>query len=92
MEVWILESGEVSEGRRLRGVFASKDLARSDFEQIAERMIKDNARFNAKFNPHKKSPIDLAEQSDNGSLTLRAGCQIVFLYPTTVVTQRRISA
>lgn len=92
MEVWVLESGEFPGNLGLKGVYASKDLARPDFERIAARMVEDHARFNAEFNPHKKSPIDLAQQSADGSLILRTGCDVVSLYPTQVITQRQVSA
>lgn len=86
MQVWILEAGSLAEGDSVLGVYAEQELAHPAFEREARQLLQTAAAFHAKFNPHKDSPVDVAEQDEDGSLRLYAAGDYVTLTPHDVVT------
>jgi hypothetical protein len=92
MQVWIMEAGSAHEGGNILGVYAVPELAYPDFEREASRLLETAAAFNAKFNPHKDSPVDVAERGEDGSLQLYAAGDYVTLTPHEVVTAASGSA
>lgn len=74
-EVWIMETGEDHEGGRILGVYADKGLAFADFAREAGDL---NGRFGG-------MSIDQADQREDGSLYLHAGCDWLTLAPHPVI-------
>jgi hypothetical protein len=85
MQVWIMETGSAHEGGNVQGVYAAPELAYPDFEREARQLLQMAAAFNATFNPHRGSPIDVAEKGDDGSLRLQAAGDYITLTPHNVV-------
>lgn len=81
--VWILETGEDSEGGRILGVYGSKDAAFADFATEAADL---HGRFAGR-------GIDEADQrQEDGSLYLHAGCDWLSLTPHEVITAPQLTA
>jgi hypothetical protein len=75
--VWILSSGELSEGGNVIGVYATKDLAQDDFLTAAQKI---------------PFGIDKAWKDDDEAVHVQGGCDWVSLEPHAVKTQRELNA
>ncbi|MFF1574705.1 hypothetical protein ACFVWR_18350 [Leifsonia sp. NPDC058292] len=76
--VWILTTGELYEGGNgtIKGVYASKDLAKDDFLEAVQ---------------HIPFDIDNAWMDDAQAVRVEGGCDFVNLAPHTVRTQRELT-
>jgi hypothetical protein len=82
LTVWIMESGEMSEGGSIDGVYLDRELARGDFISIATAMCE---RFG------ERAP-DLAEMSGGGRLRVEVRCDWLTLTAYPVTTAAAIGA
>jgi hypothetical protein len=80
--VWIMETGETSEGGYITGVYLDRELARGDFVAQASAMCE---RFG------EQAP-DLAEMGDGGRLRVEVRCDWLTLTAYPVTTAAAIGA
>ncbi|MFC8376447.1 hypothetical protein ACIBX9_31395 [Streptomyces albidoflavus] len=76
-QVWLLMQGEDHEGGDVLGVFVTREAARGEFIAAARRL---------------HFEIDGAEEREDGSLHLHAGCDWLSLTPHAVATAEAIEA
>ncbi|MHC3450778.1 hypothetical protein [Streptomyces prasinus] len=75
--VWILSSGEMSEGGTILGVYMDRDLARGALVTEAQKL-------------HDRFTISDARQEADGSIHVEGGCDWIALEPHAVVTAREL--
>ncbi|MFF1358794.1 hypothetical protein [Streptomyces sp. NPDC058297] len=78
-QVWIVMTGELGDGGRIIGVYATRNLARGAFIEQAEEI-------------HDRFSIDEVEPHADGSISISGGCDWVELSPHTVVSMSELSA
>lgn len=77
--VWILSTGEMSEGGQIIGVYLDRDLAHGDFVTEAQKI-------------HDRFGIDDLKPAEDGSIQLNGGCDWLALEPHQVTTRRELSS
>lgn len=73
--VWVLSTGEDSEGGYILGVYASKNAAKGPFVEAAKKIPFD---------------LDRVWQDDDGAVNAHGGCDWVALEPHPLVTQTQV--
>lgn len=76
-QVWILMQGEHYEGGHVLGIFATRELAKGEFVRTLQRLA---------------FAIDDAQEDEDGSLHVDAGCDWVSLTPHDLVQQIELSS
>jgi hypothetical protein len=74
MRVWVMSKGEDHEGGEVLGVYATKDVARPDFEREA-----------AAINSHPAFRLDSAYVEPDGAVYVHGGCDWLRLDPHEVM-------